>query len=165
MRVLFADTGYWIALLDNQDYLNTRATPYGSPSLGASPLIPTLSPHSGESRNPSGSPHARQSNRHPHAPPVIPTRQLSFRAQPRNLKPPLRHPTSLPHHRHSRERGNLKHISKPNPVSPHTYSSSPNFKSAKNASCGTSTRPTRFIRRFPSACFSSNFRFRDTSPP
>ena len=26
MRVLFADTGYWIALLDNQDYLNTRAT-------------------------------------------------------------------------------------------------------------------------------------------
>ena len=53
-----------------------------------------------------------------------------------------------------------------NRVNPgHAYSSDPNFSNAKNASCGTSTRPTRFIRRFPSACFSSNFRFRDTSPP
>ena len=39
------------------------------------------------------------------------------------------------------------------------------FNTAKNASCGISTRPTRFILRFPSFCFSSNFRFREMSPP
>jgi len=36
---------------------------------------------------------------------------------------------------------------------------------ARNASCGISTEPTRFIRRLPSFCFSSSFRFRVMSPP
>ena len=39
------------------------------------------------------------------------------------------------------------------------------FKTARNASCGMSTRPTRFMRFLPSFCFSSNFRFRVMSPP
>src|SRR5579875_2147546 len=39
------------------------------------------------------------------------------------------------------------------------------FRTARKASCGISTFPTRFIRFFPSFCFSSNFRFRVTSPP
>ena len=43
--------------------------------------------------------------------------------------------------------------------------SSPTLKMARNASCGTSTLPTAFIRFFPSFCFSSNFRFRVMSPP
>ena len=38
-------------------------------------------------------------------------------------------------------------------------------KAAMNASCGTSTRPTIFIRFLPSFCFSSNLRFRVISPP
>ena len=33
------------------------------------------------------------------------------------------------------------------------------------ASWGISTAPIRFIRRFPSACFSSSLRFRLMSPP
>ena len=36
---------------------------------------------------------------------------------------------------------------------------------ARKASCGMSTRPTRFIRFFPSFCFSSSLRFRLMSPP
>jgi len=36
---------------------------------------------------------------------------------------------------------------------------------ARNASCGISTRPTCFIRFLPSFCFSSNFFLRLTSPP
>src|SRR5690606_16553431 len=36
---------------------------------------------------------------------------------------------------------------------------------AMNASCGTSTRPTIFIRFLPSFCRSSSLRFRVTSPP
>lgn len=39
------------------------------------------------------------------------------------------------------------------------------FSTARNASCGISTRPTRFIRRLPSFCFSSSFRLREISPP
>ncbi len=41
----------------------------------------------------------------------------------------------------------------------------PTFSTARNASCGISTRPTRFMRRFPSFCFSSNLRLRVISPP
>ncbi len=36
---------------------------------------------------------------------------------------------------------------------------------ARKASCGMSTRPTRFIRRLPSFCFSSSLRLRVMSPP
>ncbi len=36
---------------------------------------------------------------------------------------------------------------------------------AMNASCGTSTRPTIFIRFLPSFCFSSSLRLRVMSPP
>lgn len=36
---------------------------------------------------------------------------------------------------------------------------------AMNASCGTSTLPTIFIRFLPSFCFSSSLRFREMSPP
>ncbi len=35
----------------------------------------------------------------------------------------------------------------------------------RNASCGTSTRPTCFIRFLPSFCFSSSLRLRVMSPP
>ena len=41
----------------------------------------------------------------------------------------------------------------------------PTFSTARKASCGISTRPTRFIRRLPSFCFSSSFRLRLMSPP
>ena len=36
---------------------------------------------------------------------------------------------------------------------------------ARKASCGISTRPTRFIRFLPSFCFSKSFRLREMSPP
>src|SRR3990172_611990 len=45
------------------------------------------------------------------------------------------------------------------------YSSVPIFSTARKASCGISTRPTRFIPFLPSFCFSSSFRFRVMSPP
>jgi hypothetical protein len=48
------------------------------------------------------------------------------------------------------------------------YSSSPvevTFKTAKNASCGMSTWPTRFMRFLPSFCFSRSLRLRLMSPP
>ncbi len=35
----------------------------------------------------------------------------------------------------------------------------------REVGCGMSTLPTRFIRFFPSFCFSSSFRLRLTSPP
>ncbi len=38
-------------------------------------------------------------------------------------------------------------------------------KAAMKASCGTSTRPTIFIRFLPSFCFSSSLRLRLMSPP
>ena len=52
------------------------------------------------------------------------------------------------------ERGSLAH-------SP----SVPIFSTARNASCGISTLPTRFMRFFPSFCFSSSLRLREMSPP
>ena len=39
------------------------------------------------------------------------------------------------------------------------------FRTARNASCGTSTPPTCFIRFLPFFCFSSSFRLREMSPP
>jgi hypothetical protein len=39
------------------------------------------------------------------------------------------------------------------------------LSTARNASCGTSTPPTCFIRFFPFFCFSSSFRLREMSPP
>ena len=42
---------------------------------------------------------------------------------------------------------------------------SPVDRAAMNASCGTSTRPTIFIRFLPSFCFSSSLRLRVMSPP
>jgi|SRR6516164_9765752 len=36
---------------------------------------------------------------------------------------------------------------------------------ARKASCGMSTRPMRFMRFFPSFCFSNSFRLRVMSPP
>jgi hypothetical protein len=48
---------------------------------------------------------------------------------------------------------------------PHGLPSPESSSTARNASWGTSTRPTCFIRFFPSFCFSSSLRFRVTSPP
>ena len=42
---------------------------------------------------------------------------------------------------------------------------SPRLSTARNASCGTSTAPTCFIRFFPFFCFSSSLRLRVMSPP
>ena len=39
------------------------------------------------------------------------------------------------------------------------------LSTARNASCGTSTAPTCFIRRLPAFCFSSSLRLRVMSPP
>src|SRR5690242_14382307 len=41
----------------------------------------------------------------------------------------------------------------------------PMLRTARKASCGTSTAPTCFIRFFPAFCFSSSFRLRLMSPP
>ncbi len=43
--------------------------------------------------------------------------------------------------------------------------SSPTFSTARNASCGMSTLPMRFIRFLPSFCLSSSLRLRLMSPP
>ena len=43
--------------------------------------------------------------------------------------------------------------------------SSPTLSTARKASCGISTLPMRFIRFFPSFCFSSSLRLRLISPP
>ena len=42
---------------------------------------------------------------------------------------------------------------------------SPSSNTAKNASWGTSIRPTCFMRRLPAFCFSSSLRLRLMSPP
>ena len=47
----------------------------------------------------------------------------------------------------------------------HFFPSWPMLRTARNASCGTSTAPTCFIRFFPAFCFSSSFRLRVMSPP
>src|SRR5438128_6705073 len=41
----------------------------------------------------------------------------------------------------------------------------PMFRTARKASCGTSTAPTCFIRFFPFFWFSSSLRLREMSPP
>ena len=41
----------------------------------------------------------------------------------------------------------------------------PMLSTARNASCGTSTAPTCFIRFLPAFCFSSSLRLRVMSPP
>ncbi len=49
-----------------------------------------------------------------------------------------------------------------------SYSSSEllaTFRTARKASCGISTFPTRFMRFLPSFCFSSSLRLREISPP
>ena len=43
--------------------------------------------------------------------------------------------------------------------------SSPTLSTARNASCGMSTLPIRFMRFLPSFCFSRSFRLREMSPP
>ena len=51
-------------------------------------------------------------------------------------------------------------------ISTPVYSVSvPIFSTARNASCGISTLPTRFMRFLPSFCFSSSLRLREMSPP
>src|SRR6185436_20254605 len=47
----------------------------------------------------------------------------------------------------------------------HFFFSPSRFRTARNASCGTSTPPTCFIRFLPFFCFSSSFRLRQMSPP
>src|SRR5207248_8452551 len=47
----------------------------------------------------------------------------------------------------------------------HRFAVSLRFSTARNASCGTSTAPTCFIRFLPAFCFSSSFRLREMSPP
>ena len=47
----------------------------------------------------------------------------------------------------------------------HRFAPSPRLRTARNASCGTSTAPTCFIRLLPAFCFSSSLRFRVMSPP
>ena len=47
----------------------------------------------------------------------------------------------------------------------HDVASSFMRSTARKASCGISTEPIRFIRCFPSFCFSSSLRLRVTSPP
>ena len=42
---------------------------------------------------------------------------------------------------------------------------SPTFRTARKASWGISTRPMRFMRFFPSFCFSRSLRLRLMSPP
>ncbi len=44
-------------------------------------------------------------------------------------------------------------------------SPSPSLSTAMNASCGTETRPTDFMRFLPLACFCRSFFFREMSPP
>ncbi len=49
--------------------------------------------------------------------------------------------------------------------SAHRFRSVSRFRTARKASCGTSTPPTCFILFLPFFCFSSSFRFREMSPP
>ncbi len=63
----------------------------------------------------------------------------------------------------------LNHASRQRRLSrPEHYSSSPvdvTFRTARKASCGMSTWPTRFMRFLPSFCFSRSLRLRVMSPP
>src|SRR5262249_58406253 len=47
----------------------------------------------------------------------------------------------------------------------HDFCPWPMLRTARNASCGTSTAPTCFIRFLPAFCFSSSLRLRVMSPP
>ena len=51
------------------------------------------------------------------------------------------------------------------PAGAHRFLSPSRLRTARNASCGTSTPPTCFIRFLPFFCFSSSLRLREMSPP
>ncbi len=79
------------------------------------------------------------------------------RPAPRAEDPGAGHSGGAPAVLSGRKRGYFLPAALPSPESEE--------RAAMKASCGTSTRPTIFIRFLPSFCFSSSLRFRLMSPP